>query len=96
MSIQGIHGTIDVVCDDCGKAATLPAHMGLLTKEWHCSLCAAKSEARRKFPRSITLHITKCEEHVFENMKDVMRKMASDCHAIIGSHSVESETHEIE
>ena len=106
MSIKGIHEywistcTIDLECDGCGKkTATLNNKgLGIAATEWYCPPCDAKREreARSKFPRSITLQITKCEENVFEKMKDAIGKMAVDCHAIIGSHSVESETHEIE
>ena len=95
MSIKEIHGTIDMECDYCGKTATVAGHTRLLSSlEWHCSSCMSRGSA--KLPRSISLHITKCEEYVFEDMKKAIGKMASDCHAIIGSHSVESETHEIE
>ena len=94
MSIKGIRGWMDMECDDCGTAASVPAHTRLLSSEWHCSSCMSRDAV--KLPRSITLHISKCEEHVFEKMKEAIGKMAVDCHPIIGSYSVESETHKIE
>ena len=97
MSIMGIDGTIDVECDDCGGIDKFPAHLDMLAViDWHCPPCIAKRFDLRKKPRSITLHISKCEEHVFEKMKEAIGKMAVDCHPIIGSYSVESETHKIE